>query len=685
MRTCSIIIPVFNKVSLTRQCLDALLAEHHPELALEIIVVDDASTDSTPEELADYKQKVGVVRHEVNAGFATSCNDGAEQASGELLVFLNNDTIPHAGWLEALVHYADQHPEAAVVGSKLLYPNGTIQHAGVVICQDRYARHLYAGLPGDHPAVNKSRRFQVVTAACVLVRPELFRHAKGFDPAFQNGLEDVDLCLRLGEQGHQVHYCHTSVLTHLESVTRTTSKEERANNQLYMERWGHRVQPDDFRYYLEDGLIRMTYDQVLCPLALKVSPLLALIDEEGRQREADRLLRARGDQVFGFLKDTIRLGVELKEARARADFLSRSAPFAVPAVAPLPPEPQLVSQGQVRWLSSEADESLVSIILPVKNGAAKLQELLPMVMRQRSRHRIEVVAVDSGSRDNSLEVLRELGATVIAIDPSTFNHGLTRNLGARHAKGDVLVFLNQGAMPADEHWLANLLAPLKADPQVVGVCSRTQPRPEADLLTRRDVLRDEDSSPERQVRQVADRDAFRKLSPHERRLAINFHTISAAIRADVFRRFPFQKVSIGEDILWAKEVLEAGLKVQHEPTSVVYHSHDYTFSELMQRHFDDGWANRQIVGRQFPIKDLVPRIFARVRDDWRYLAEECQLAPEELQQWQITAVLRRAAQALGEWLGVNHERFPVNLVPLLSLTERIKAGHATERPAGGAT
>src|SRR5258705_12380858 len=125
MTKCSIIIPVFNHAALTRQCLAALEGE-----PAETIVVDDASTEPV----------ASTIRHETNTGFAQSCNDGAAAARGQFLVFLNNDTIPQPGWLDALTRYADTHPAAAVVGAKLVYPAGTIQHAGVVICQDRYPR-----------------------------------------------------------------------------------------------------------------------------------------------------------------------------------------------------------------------------------------------------------------------------------------------------------------------------------------------------------------------------------------------------------------------------------------------------------------------------------------------------------------------------------------------------------------
>jgi GT2 family glycosyltransferase len=305
--TCSIVIPVFNRASVTRQCLNALLAEL-PD-SVEVIVVDDGSRDTTPELLESHGDRVRVVTHERNLGFASACNDGAAASSGGFVVFLNNDTLPVAGWLDELVAYAERHERAAVVGSKLVFPNDTIQHAGVVICQDRIPRHVYAGFPAHHLAVNKSRRFQIVTAACALVRRDAFEEIGGFDASFSNGYEDVDLCLRLGESGSEVHYCCRSSLYHLEMVTRGYGSNE-PNHELYMGRWGARVRPDDFDYYLEDDLIEVSYPDYF-PLDMSISPFLATIETDVRDGAADRLLALRSRQVFETQRENIRLKLRL--------------------------------------------------------------------------------------------------------------------------------------------------------------------------------------------------------------------------------------------------------------------------------------------------------------------------------------------------------------------------------------
>lgn len=678
MVRCSIIIPVYNKASLTRQCVDALLAER-PRVSHEIIVVDDASTDSTPKLLAIYGQRVRSVTHKSNGGFANSCNDGAAAAKGELLMFLNNDTIPHSGWLDEMVAYADAHPKASVVGAKMLFPDGTVQHAGVCMCQDKFPRHIYAGFPGDHPAVNKSRRFQIVTGGCALIRRNVFEKFRGFDTAFRNGYEDVDFCLRLGEAHHEIHYCHTAVLHHLESVSRDLrSAQEAHNNALYRSKWADKVKPDDVQYYLEDQLLRVDYNY-LFPIRMDVSPELAVFGGD-RNTQADRLLDARARQFLDLLKENIHLQVRLAESELHVATAAPANGKHEPAPAKkLPPRstpPRLLHRGEIHWLTDEPGKRLISILIPVKNGAKDLKQLLPKIMQQQIRDRVEIVAVDSGSRDDSVKILKKHGATVVKIDPQAFNHGGTRNLLAGYARGEILVYVVQDAMPADEHWLANLVAPLDADATIAAVCSRAIPSPDADLLVEKDTLGDPNGSAERSVRVITDREKYNSLSPHTLRLFINFHNMSSATRASILKKFPYEHVkTFGEDLIFAKKLLEAGYKIQHEPSSVVLHSHNYSLSQILQRNFDDAVVSADITGRSMNENEIAPLAMNLARSDWQYIDAK-DLPDADRDDWKMTAVLRRAALAVGQYLGCNRDRMPVDLAPLLSMTDRIKAGNA---------
>lgn len=252
--TASIIIPVFNKVELTAQCLTKL-AEVTTDPDFEVIIVDNHSTDGTEAFLKQLGGDVRVIRNEDNLGFAKACNQGAQAARGRYLVFLNNDTIPLRGWLKAMVDEVETHPEVGIVGSKLLYANETIQHAGVVFDRTFLTPyHAYRTMPHDHPAVNKRREFRVVTGACMLVRRELFDAIGGFDEAFRNGFEDVDFCLKAGDRGHRVVYQPKSVVFHLESQSPGRKLHDHHNSRLFQARWGERWWlADEDRIYHEDG------------------------------------------------------------------------------------------------------------------------------------------------------------------------------------------------------------------------------------------------------------------------------------------------------------------------------------------------------------------------------------------------------------------------------------------------
>jgi GT2 family glycosyltransferase len=314
MPLCSIVIPVYNKANLTRQCLDRLLAGPAPTCPFEIIVVDDGSRDSTAAMLRGYGGRIRVVTHPKNQAFARSCNDGAAVARGEYLVFLNNDTIPLAGWLDALVQYIEARPHVGLVGSKLLYPNRTVQHAGVAIDQNLKPRHIYVGFSSDHPAVNKARRMRAVTGACTLLPRKLFEQAGGFDTAYINCFEDVDLCLRLDALGFEIHYCPESVLIHFESVSDGRNKSVSYSADIFRKRWRDKLQADDLKYYIEDGLLRITYYPTWHEYS--VAPELGAVKAAGQFTPMQQLLADRALQVHSLIRENVVLWAAVNEPPA---------------------------------------------------------------------------------------------------------------------------------------------------------------------------------------------------------------------------------------------------------------------------------------------------------------------------------------------------------------------------------
>lgn len=454
MLKCSIVIPVYNHSSLTRQCLDAVFHTLPTGFATEIIVVDDHSQDQTHEMLTSYGQGIRIVDHEMNTGFAVACNDGAAAAAGDFLVFLNNDTIPQPGWLDALVRYATGHPRAAVVGAKLLYPDNTVQHAGVAIHSDHYPWHLYAGFPADHPAVNVSRRFLAVTAACALVRREAFMEVAGFDSAFRNGYEDVDLCLRLGKLGYEVHYCHDCEVYHLESMSEGRHAHEEANVHLYASRWAHRVQPDNVHYYLEDDLLRIE-NATLYPIKFSLSPLLGTLTDD-RETEMDQLLQRRAAQVFTLIKENAELRQRIGEGQPD----TASASQAQLSEAKL----QAFFATRQRLVFPPVDDPLISIIVPLHNAAAATYQALESIQACTHEISYEVILVDDGSTDATPRLLRQIDHAHIHTHLENRGFGEACNEGARVARGTYLCFLNSDTVTTPG-WLDALLQVARKDPK----------------------------------------------------------------------------------------------------------------------------------------------------------------------------------------------------------------------------
>jgi GT2 family glycosyltransferase/glycosyltransferase involved in cell wall biosynthesis len=247
----SIVVPVFNRLDLTRGCVEALLS-HTIDDEVELIVVDDGSTDGTASWLAGLGARVRVLRNPQNLGFARTCNRGAEAAHGEQIVFLNNDTLPQPGWLAPLIERVESEPDVGIVGARLLYADGTIQHAGLAISRSGLPYHIYRGAPNDLPAVTRPRDLQAVTGACMLVRREIFQVCGGFDTGYRNGSEDVELCLRAREAGWRVVYEPRCEITHLESQSPGRKDHDTPNTRRFLERWGPKLIPDEARLLLAD-------------------------------------------------------------------------------------------------------------------------------------------------------------------------------------------------------------------------------------------------------------------------------------------------------------------------------------------------------------------------------------------------------------------------------------------------
>ena len=247
----SIIIPTKNSPDLLRTCVESVrLRSTYPHF--EIILVDNGSDD--PDTLAYYREaqaadpRVRVIEDPAYFNFARLNNAGARAARGDYLVLLNNDIeVLTAVWIEQMLMYA-QFPEVGAVGARLLYPNGAIQHAGVVGAGDHVASHTARGLPGDSPhfLAHSVHEAIAVTGAALMIRAALFAELGGLEEHFvPNAYGDVDMCLELRRRGKAVIYTPYAELIHHESASRKRNVE--LTEMAYMRRkWSDELLNDPY-------------------------------------------------------------------------------------------------------------------------------------------------------------------------------------------------------------------------------------------------------------------------------------------------------------------------------------------------------------------------------------------------------------------------------------------------------
>ncbi len=310
----------------------------------------------------------------------------------------------------------------------------------------------------------------------------------------------------------------------------------------------------------------------------------------------------------------------------------------------------------------------VAVVVPVKDGARHLDELLAAVAREGAD---ELLVIDSGSRDGSTEVARRAGADVLEIDPATFGHGRTRNLGAEATSADIVAFLTQDATPV-EGWRAALLEAFAADPDVGAVYGPHHPRPDTSPMIARELV-----------------EFFATFAPHGSDPRVFgpgdptfLSNVNAAYRRECWAELRFDDVPYSEDQAFGRALAaHRRWRKAYAPRAGVLHAHDYPPAEFMRRYFDEYRGLRETIGHveRFGVRTTVRDVRGLVAGDRRWMRERG-FSRRAHARWATRSLLHHTGRKTFSALGSRGADLPAPVQRALSLEGRADA--RAEQPTG---
>lgn len=228
-----------------------------------------------------------------------------------------------------------------------------------------------------------------------------------------------------------------------------------------------------------------------------------------------------------------------------------------------------------------------SIIIPTKNGGSRFERTLKAIFENSLDGGFEVIVIDSGSTDGTLDVVRRYPVRLYEIPPHEFGHGKVRNSGARLSEGEFLIFLSQDAIPASNNWLSSLIASFNNDINIAGVYGKQLPDGDNPMETF--FL----------LNTYGERYEVKSLPSHTDMPSLRdifFSNVNSAIRKRVWHDIPLsESVNMSEDQEWSKRALLAGYRIAYVPDAPVYHSHNYGIVSIFKRNYGSGFSLRGLV------------------------------------------------------------------------------------------
>lgn len=229
----------------------------------------------------------------------------------------------------------------------------------------------------------------------------------------------------------------------------------------------------------------------------------------------------------------------------------------------------------------------VSIVIPTKNAGELLERTLNAIENQKTQYTYEVICVDSGSKDQTLDIIKRHNCKLYEIPASEFGHGRTRNYGASKGTGEYIIFITQDAVPATETWLENFIHAMKIDPKIVGGFGIHYPYEDCNLLDKRDLtIHFQGFGQDNTIYYLEDKERYEREEGYRHLLAY-FSDNNSCLKRSVWEEYPYDDVDFAEDQIWARKMIEKGFKKVYCPFAPVYHSHNYKLSSYAGRYFDE--------------------------------------------------------------------------------------------------
>lgn len=284
-----------------------------------------------------------------------------------------------------------------------------------------------------------------------------------------------------------------------------------------------------------------------------------------------------------------------------------------------------------------------SIFIPTKNAGPNFKKVLEAIYSQDEKD-FEIVIVDSGSTDETLKIVRSFPQIrLYEIHPNEFGHGKTRNLATRYCKGELVVFLTQDVLPLNSKWLSELIIPHSKN-RIAGTFSRQIPYPHSKITEEFFYHYHFPSIGHTKLSHL------KKKFRNQMTLAHTFFShASACVKKSILKKIPLREdLIMCEDQGWSKDVINAGFEIAYVSNSEVWHSHNYSFSETVERYFDSAYSFKMILNEAFKVQKTGSHYMI---EELRYVIGNKPLALPVI-------LFNNIAKIIGTFMGLHGEKLP---------------------------